>query len=324
MRVFSTLRSSARLHPAPRSGKSPSPPEPDDSRLDEGPPHRDLIRSIREIDDPDRLRQFVATLHRVIVLDDRPESGDWLLGAADALELLRRAALARMRSFLLDAPPPGAARPEYLRDFRRAVDAVDESVRRVSGHNEGITATLLLEQGLHVRQQVHPTLFPDAEFTDAGGTTSPTFVAPGPSPAVAVAASAPIPCAVRRMIAQRQLFAIGRDAGKAASLRQSLGEWVGFPPETALAIDLNVTAVAQNSLCSRLTPPADDILIAAWNLIAADRLTRHDIEPDAWRTASRALERRRAQSPGASLVDLFPILAGQARPIMIRPTGPAT
>jgi len=88
-----------------------------------------VARRIRGIDDPRQMRRLAATLDRVVIAGDFRAGGERLLGAADALEWLRRLALARMRSFLADAGS-GTNRSGFLRDFRSSVEAADEAIQR--------------------------------------------------------------------------------------------------------------------------------------------------------------------------------------------------
>jgi hypothetical protein len=72
------------------------------------------------------LRELWAILGRIVIFDTRCISGDWLLGAADSLEVLYLAVIGRMRSFLGDTEQRVSRRPEHLSDFRRIVIAVGE------------------------------------------------------------------------------------------------------------------------------------------------------------------------------------------------------
>lgn len=254
-----------------------------------------ISRRIRGIEDPDDVRRLTRTIERTVVID-RVGSIEWLLGAGDALEWLMKLALARMRGFLHDGLAVDTRRPEHLRDFRRAVETYDEALRRES-----------------------------------------------------------TPCLIRRTIAQRHLFALVPEPYQTGRFRREIEEWVGFPTGRATAIDTNVAvtdpagapvdgtvfpgfpdARPPNGDDAYVSPlPAErrnrkgenddaDVVLSAWRLVAADRLVRHDIRPEAWRAAASDLDRRRERLSDDMRdefrLDLvFPILAGRRRPIVIEP-----
>lgn len=256
-----------------------------------------ISRRIRGIEDPDDVRGLMRTIERTVIID-RVGSIEWLLGAGDALEWLMKLALARMRGFLHDGLAVDTRRPEHLRDFRRVVEAYDEALRRES-----------------------------------------------------------TPCLIRRMIAQRHLFALVTEPYQTGRFRREIEEWVGFPTGQATAIDTNVAvtdpagasvdgtvfpgfpdARPPNGDGAHLNPlPVErrkrkgvkddaDVVLSAWRLVAADRLARHDIRPEAWRAAASDLDRRRERLTGVGgtrdgrRLDLvFPILAGRRRPIVVEP-----
>jgi hypothetical protein len=266
------------------------------------PVHPDPGHWMQEVGDADTLRRFISLIRRVVVLG-RGGSGNWLLGAGDALEWLHRLVLARARSFLIDVYPPGRTRPEYLRDFRQAVEIADGSTDRSA---VGVAVEISFGRAIGV---------PDG----SSGSSRVAMVA-GPSGGFT-------PDVVRRSVAQRQLFGLMCDAREAAHLRRQLESWVGFRHRESLEIDINVAVdyVQSASWLPREEAGlvAYEPLFAAWKLIAGDRLVRHDVEPDAWKVAAEALVRRRRKlfpplksapsggSTGMWIETAFPLLAGQ-------------
>ncbi len=91
----------------------------------------ELPLKIGDTDDPATLRALWSVLDSVVVVEAACASGNWLLGAADALEILFRVAIGRMRAFMGDAVDRGdRRRPEHLSDFRRIAGLAASDGRR--------------------------------------------------------------------------------------------------------------------------------------------------------------------------------------------------
>jgi hypothetical protein len=80
--------------------------------------------------DPDALRRIWRAAARIRILDPCCRSGDWLVGAAEAMAQIHLACLERMDAWVADeARSGGPARRARLRDFRAALAAADDPRR---------------------------------------------------------------------------------------------------------------------------------------------------------------------------------------------------
>jgi hypothetical protein len=89
-----------------------------------------LQDTIEGAGDADALRRIWRAAARIRILDPCCRSGDWLVGAAEAMAQVHLACLERMDSWVADEGRSGApARRTRLRDFRAALAAADDPHR---------------------------------------------------------------------------------------------------------------------------------------------------------------------------------------------------
>jgi hypothetical protein len=89
-----------------------------------------LQDTIEGAGDADALRRIWRAAGRVRILDPCCRSGDWLVGAAEAMAQVHLACLERMDAWVADeARGGGHARRTRLRDFRAALAAADDPHR---------------------------------------------------------------------------------------------------------------------------------------------------------------------------------------------------
>jgi glutathione S-transferase len=89
-----------------------------------------LQDTIERAGDEEALRRIWRAAARLRVLDPACRSGDWLVGAAEALAQVYLACLERMDAWVLDeARHGGHTRRTRLRDFRTVLAAADDTHR---------------------------------------------------------------------------------------------------------------------------------------------------------------------------------------------------
>jgi hypothetical protein len=88
-----------------------------------------LQDTIEGAGDADGLRRIWRAVARIRILDPCCRSGDWLVGAAEAMAQLHLACLERMDAWVADEARAGGARGTRLRDFRAALAVADDPRR---------------------------------------------------------------------------------------------------------------------------------------------------------------------------------------------------